>query len=636
MPRRYTPEMAVDLRVPSELALSPDGSQLLYRVEPIGHRTTDRTSTIFVVPADGSAAPRALTGSDHNNASATWSPDGATIAFLSDRSERGTQQLHVIPAAGGEPLRLTELNRGVSQPTFAPDGRSIAFIAQRRALAGEADPSQEIRVESELGRPRGMAHVPVVGGPPRPIGPMTSHVWSFAFSPDGKTIAAFVSDTEELAGSWDNARLVITAVDGSNERELLRMNGFPGKLTWFDDGRRLAVIGSVADNPYATNVYLVDVVSGQVTVLDDRGMTPNAVLTVDRDLLVHSAETQHTRIDRYDPGTDTWEPVSLGPQLADAWVEARGGWDARAGTLTVLGAFADHPANVYAGPLDGDLTCLTDLNPHVRDVDLSAMEPIEWQSSDGLAIHGWLMLPPGADPAARYPLAAAIHGGPSWQWGSWFHGTWHDWGQLLTARGYAVFMPNPRGSTGRGAEFSGVNHHDFGGGDFDDIMTGIDMLIERGVADPDRLGICGWSFGGFMAAWAVGHTDRFKASIAGAACINWVSKIGTTDIRPFDERDVGAVNTDPDRPWKHSPLRYAGKATTPTLMLHGQADVRVPVTQATEFYNALKAAGVATDMVSYPRQGHAFHERAFQLDLLQRLIDWLERYLGPGEAAAES
>jgi dipeptidyl aminopeptidase/acylaminoacyl peptidase len=230
------------------------------------------------------------------------------------------------------------------------------------------------------------------------------------------------------------------------------------------------------------------------------------------------------------------------------------------------------------------------------------------------------------------PLVAAIHGGPSWQWGNWFHGTWHDWGQILAAAGYAVFLPNPRGSTGRGGQFTGANRYDFGGGDFDDIMTGVDLLIERGVADPDRLGICGWSFGGFMTAWAVGHTDRFKAAVAGAAPTNWVSKIGTTDIRPFNEWNLGEVNTDPDRSWDRSPIRYIRNATTPTLMVHGQADVRVPVTQATEFYSALKAAGVPADMVSYPRQGHAFHERAFELDLLQRLVGWFERYLGSGAA----
>ena len=634
MPKPYTPEMAVDLRVPFDIRLSPDGSQVLFRVEPIGHRQKDRTSTIFVVPSDGSGPPRALTGSDHNNAAPAWSPDGSVVAFLSDRVERGKQQLHVIPASGGEALRLTALDGGVTQPAFAPDGQSIAFTARRKALAGEKDPDREFRVESEVWKPHGLASVAVTGGPAIPIGPRDGHVWAFAFSPDGATIAALVSDTEDLAATWDNVRLVVTAIDGSGERELLRLSGFPGAPVWSPDGRHVAVVGSRVPDIDPTNVFVVDVSSGEVTVLDDRGMTPTVVAFEGDDLLVHAVETQRSRIDRVDPHGAEWEQVSLGGELDDAWVDPRVGWDVRAGRIAVAGAFADHPANIYSGPLGGDVRRLTGLNPQLRDVTMAAMEPLEWRATDGTVVHGWLMLPPG-HPGGPLPLVAAIHGGPSWQWGNWFHGTWHDWGQILAAAGYAVFMPNPRGSTGRGGQFTGANRFDFGGGDFDDIMTGIDSLIDRGVADPDRLGICGWSFGGFMTAWAVGHTDRFKAAVAGAAPTNWVSKIGTTDIRPYNEWNIGEVNADPDRPWERSPIRYVRNVTTPTLMVHGQADVRIPVTQATEFYAALKATGVPTDMVSYPRQGHAFHERAFQLDLLQRLVGWFERYLGPGAAPKE-
>ncbi|HUG16625.1 MAG TPA: prolyl oligopeptidase family serine peptidase [Thermomicrobiales bacterium] len=205
-------------------------------------------------------------------------------------------------------------------------------------------------------------------------------------------------------------------------------------------------------------------------------------------------------------------------------------------------------------------------------------------------------------------------------------------GQILAANGYAVFMPNPRGSTGRGGAFTGANRFDFGGGDFGDIMSGIDVLVERGVADADRLGICGWSYGGFMTAWAVTQTDRFKAAVAGAAPTNWVSKIGTTDIRPFNEWTLGEVNREPDRVWDRSPIRYVSRVTTPTLIVHGEADQRVPVTQGTEFYLALKALGVDTEMVSYPRQGHGFHERAFQIDVLQRLVGWFDTYLIPASA----
>jgi dipeptidyl aminopeptidase/acylaminoacyl peptidase len=203
----------------------------------------------------------------------------------------------------------------------------------------------------------------------------------------------------------------------------------------------------------------------------------------------------------------------------------------------------------------------------------------------------------------------------------------HNWGQALAARGYAVLLPNPRGSTGRGGEFTRSNRYDFGGGDYNDIMAGVDHLIARGIADPDRLGVCGWSYGGFMTAWVVGQTTRFKAAVAGAPPTNWVSKIGTTDIGPANAWNIGLVHQEPDQVWERSPIRYVGKVTTPTLLVGGDADKRVPITQAQEFHWGLKGTGVETELVIYPRQKHGFHERAHQLDLAQRVCDWFARFV---------
>jgi len=624
---RYTPELAVDLRIPTQPRISPDGLFIAFGVNPIGHRDKDQTSTIFVVPTDGSAAPRAITDSDHNNVAPRWSPDGATIAFLSDRPERGKAQLHVIPANGGEPLRLTGLEGGVAEPAWLPDGRSLAFTARRRALAGEPEPKSDIKVASEKPRPRGIAVVSTTGGPATMIGPRDGHVGAFSISPDGTHIAAVVTPTDLLDSAWDNARLLLCALNGSNEREMARFTGSPGAPTWSPDGRQLVLIGSRLPNLDDNNVYVIDITSGGITVLDDRGMTPNWVGFDGDDLLVHQVHIQHTHIVRTDPSGDEWDQLSLGDAVDSGWIESGLNIDSRNVTLAFTCAQTNRPPDVYVSSLGDSAIRLTDLNPHLSQCALAEMEPLEWQASDGTTAHGWLLLPPAATITTALPLIVAIHGGPSWQWGNWFHGTWHDWGQLLAVAGYAVFMPNPRGSTGRGGAFTNANQFDFGGGDFDDIMSGIDMLVARGVADPDRLGICGWSYGGFMTAWAITQTDRFKAAVAGAAPTNWVSKIGTTDIRPFNEWNLGQVNAEPDRVWERSPMRYVANVTTPTLIVHGEADVRVPVTQGTELYLALRALDVDTDMIAYPRQGHAFTERAHQLDLLERLLGWFDRYL---------
>jgi dipeptidyl aminopeptidase/acylaminoacyl peptidase len=358
--------------------------------------------------------------------------------------------------------------------------------------------------------------------------------------------------------------------------------------------------------------------------------TPNWAAFAGDDLIVHSVETQRTRIDRTDPRGSEWDQLDFGPDAASGWIDQRVSIHNTAEAIVFGIAQPYRPADIYVARFGGEAVRITELNPQLEGLPMAEMEHVTWQASDGLENHGWLLLPPDAAPNTRLPLIAEIHGGPSAQWGNWFYGTWHDWAQILANMGYAVFLPNPRGSTGRGGAFTGANKYDFGGGDFDDIMTGIDMLIERGVADPDRLGICGWSFGGFMTTWAVGHTDRFKAAVAGAAPTNWVSKIGTTDIRPANEWNLGSVNDEPERPWQQSPIRYVKNVKTPTLLVQGGADVRVPPTQSWEFYNALVALGVDTELVVYPRQGHSFHERAHMLDLLERLTGWFERYLcGP-------
>lgn len=626
--RRYTPEMAVDLRACFDVRISPDGASVAFRVEPLGHRGKDRTSTIFVVQADGSDSPRPITDADHNNVSPAWSPDSRTLAFLSDHSERGTAQLHVVSAAGGEPLRLTDLAGGVGNPAWTPDGRAITFTARRRSLADEPEPRSDVKVASEQWRPQAIARVPASGGAPVIVGPATGHVALYAWSPDGSRIAAFVTPTEDLAAAWDNLRLIVfTPGEADSERELLRLSGFANPIIWSLGGRLLATIGSRLPDVDPTNIFVVDIESGDVTVLDDRGMTPEWIAFYDDGLLVHAVETQQTRIDRTDIRGSEWDPLDLGHDANEGWIEADTKIDSRDGAVAASVARFNRPGDLYIASRGGQFAQLTDLNPQLECVELASMEPLVWTSTDGMQVHGWLMLPPSVEGAERLPLVTAIHGGPSWQWGNWFHGTWHDWGQILSAAGYAVFLPNPRGSTGRGGAFTGANRFDFGGRDFEDIMTGIDHLIERGIADSDRLGICGWSYGGFMTAWAVTQTDRFKAAVAGAAPTNWVSKIGTTDIRPFNEWNLGEVNTDPDRVWERSPIRYVSRVTTPTLLVHGEADKRVPVTQGMEFYLALRATGVPTDLISYPRQGHAFHERTHQLDLLQRLVGWMDRYV---------
>jgi dipeptidyl aminopeptidase/acylaminoacyl peptidase len=245
-----------------------------------------------------------------------------------------------------------------------------------------------------------------------------------------------------------------------------------------------------------------------------------------------------------------------------------------------------------------------------------------------MGIEGLLILPVGYQEGERYPLLTHIHGGPASAWTWKLYAGWHDWGQIMAQRGFAVFLPNPRGSTGRGVEFLCAIVNSYGEPDFDDIMSGIDHLIEEGIADPERLVVGGWSGGGYLTNVAVTRTDRFKAAISGAGTSNWISDLGTLDIRNVFTRYVGNIEDDPELAWRLSPIRNIRNARTPTLILTGDGDPRVPPAQSYEMYEGLKAVGVEAKLVLYPREPHSIMERNHQIDLLERVVDWFERHLG--------
>jgi dipeptidyl aminopeptidase/acylaminoacyl peptidase len=259
---------------------------------------------------------------------------------------------------------------------------------------------------------------------------------------------------------------------------------------------------------------------------------------------------------------------------------------------------------------------------------------VRWQSDAGVEVEGVLIKPVGYEDGQRYPLVVQVHGGPTWAWVDRFYGSWHDWGQMLAGRGYAFLMPNPRGSTGRGPEYTSANFNDIGGGEFRDLMAGVDYLIERGIADPERLGVGGWSWGGYMTAWTVSQTDRFKAAVMGAGLPNMISDNGLGDIPSanlsyFDQSPYH----DPQPYFDRSAIKHIRNAVTPTLILHGGADKRVNPAQGQEMYIALRTLGVPVTFVTYPREGHGISERKHQIDLMNRVIDWYGRYLQPEKEA---
>jgi dipeptidyl aminopeptidase/acylaminoacyl peptidase len=309
------------------------------------------------------------------------------------------------------------------------------------------------------------------------------------------------------------------------------------------------------------------------------------------------------------------------------------------GMMAAIRSEPDAPDEVWAGPPTGPPRRLTDLCPALRAVAWGRQERLAWTAADGLVLDGLLILPPGQTRAAGpFPLVTLVHGGPYGRTPDSFHLGWGQWGQWLATHGHAVFLPNPRGGLGHGPAFAASVAGAVGREDYADIMAGIDHLIAAGVADPARLGIGGWSQGGFMSAWAVGQTDRFKAAVMGAGVSDWGMMVAESDWPHFEARLGGSTGWEGIGPHPHdalSPISYAHRVRTPVLILHGERDERVPVGQGRFFARALRAHGIPHELVIYPREPHAIRERLHQIDLLRRVRAWFDRWLRPRHPAAE-
>lgn len=340
-------------------------------------------------------------------------------------------------------------------------------------------------------------------------------------------------------------------------------------------------------------------------------------------VLAEAIEAAHTLVLKVDARSG--EPQTV-PNLTTASGDISVSADGR--RFTFIGQTAVQPDEVWTYS-DGHSVPLTDTNPQVKDWKFGTEREVSWKNShDGQTIHGVVDLPPGYTSGTKYKTIVHVHGGPEEAWTIGWHGDWYNYAAMLASHGYVVLLPDPRGSEGQGPVFTEADYQDWGGGDFQDIMDGVNYLVDQGIADPDKLAIGGWSFGGFMTSWAVTHTDRFKAGMVGAGVTDLFSMATTTDISPsFEQSYFGDLQSNRAVYDAHSPVRFVEQCHTPVLVLHGEADPRVPISQGEEFFNGLRFLGRKVDMVRYPREPHIFTEREHQIDSLTRILDWYEAHL---------
>lgn len=599
-----------------ELAVSPDGRRAVVALRRADLDAGAFRTELWAVDLAGTAREQRLTLGDGGASNVRWSPSGSDIGFVARRGERA--QVWAMAAGGGEARPLTSHGEAVAAFEWSPDGQRLLFLAAAPETEAEAERRRhkdDARVHGAHWRRHRLWIVPVAGGTPEALTDGTRHVVQAAWAPDGSRVALATRPTPETDSTLE-ARLEVLDLGARAPREV------PGgdraaDPRWSPDGRALAFV-----RPFdGREVSRADAFVWAVGT--DRARNVSAALDRDVEELRWSdgsaLEVQHatgavSAVARVDVATARVRPL---------WTPGRPlllAGRAGAGWAFVPG---DAPPEVWvAGPGGESPRRRTGFHDGVAGRALPRLETVRWRSGT-FDVEGVLAHPaaPGNGPR---PLLVIPHGGPRDHTMAAFdpQTAW------FASRGYLVLRPNFRGSTGYGDAFTRGNVADWGTGPFQDVMAGVDALVARGLADPARLFLYGWSYGGYLANWAITHTDRFRAAASGAGVADLRMQYVLSDARRwrFDYFTGSPFAGHQDLYARESPITYVGSAKVPTLFLHGEADVRVPLAQGVMMYRGLRDAGVDTELVVYPREGHAFDEPRHVLDRLQRIADWFARY----------
>ena len=655
-PLAFADQAGVDPRIERVLAelgktrsiqmakLSSDGQRLAWVVRTKGKPMVE------VARADGSDAHpvASIQAGSCSQTDIAWAPDSRHLAFLSDCGNNDKHKdLYVADAGDPKGLKKLSALKGPAQGlSWAPNGRELGFLyvenGTRRASALEAAKPAEGEIGVDGVEVQRVAAVAVEGGAPRLLTPATSHVYEFAWSPDAQHVAYFAAPPPGDNNWWIARLLVQDAQPGATARVVVDPAATHGSLhglqlalpSWSPDGQRIAFIGGLMSDQGATggDIYSVPATGGEPT-----NLTPSIRVTpvwlawngASR-LLVSQLAGGQSQVAEYavTATAATQERVlfTLPATITDGGAALALSLSNDQTRIAFVQHSFDAAPEVHAGPLaQTPPPAVTHINADNKPAWGKA-ESVEWEH-DGRRVQGWLIYPAGYDPNKSYPMVVNVHGGPASalipHWPRVGYG-----GIPFAALGYFVFLPNPRGSFGQGEAFVQANRKDFGYGDLSDTLAGIDAIEKRLPVDDKRLGLTGWSYGGFMSMFAPTQTQRFKAVVAGAGIANWQSYYGQNLIDQWMPPYFGAtVYDDPSAYAKSSAINFIKKITAPTLIVVGDRDAECPAAQSLEFWHALKAQGVATSLVIYPNEGHHFVDAEHQRDVLQRALLWFQKYL---------
>jgi dipeptidyl aminopeptidase/acylaminoacyl peptidase len=626
--------------------ISPDGRFVAYSQTQTAWDENDFVSQIWIaVTATGERYQ--LTSGKKSAASPLWSPDSRRLAFISDRD--GKRQIYLISPTGGEARQLTTEDNGVGTMAWSPDGASIVFTSSGPESKAKKDRKEKYGDFEVIGGDYLFTQLWLVKAPadlpqdPKKL-PKAEQltkgdfsVSGAAWSPDGKKIA-FSASRDPDPESASTEQLYVLDLADRHVRKLIDANGPNSNPRWSPDGKQIAYATYDGDASFFYANRYIAVVSaegGASKVLTHAFDEDANLLGWAEDGIYFSAlQRTNAHVYRIDPGTGAVRRLT-GP---DAFNAAGVSFTKDHRTFAGTGAAPNRFSEIFVSSTsDFAPHYLTNVGDQYKAFGLAHREVVEWKSKDGALVEGVLSKPADYDPSRKYPLLVVIHGGPTGVDTAVLSPDRYYPVERFAAKGALILRPNYRGSAGYGAKFRALNVRNLGIGDYDDVISGVDSLIAKGLVDKDRVAAMGWSEGGYISAFITCFSDRFKAVSVGAGISDWVTYYVNTDIHPFTRQYLKATPwDDPEIYRKTSPITYVGRAKTPTLIQQGDQDKRVPPPDSYELYQALKDRGVPVKLIFYKGFGHPINKPKQQRAVMEHNYEWFSKYIWGEDTAAES
>ena len=662
--RTITAEDLYQFNTVSEVRISPDGQNVVFTVQRVDRKTEKKYTNLWVAPTV-TGETRQFTSGDQHDSKARWSPDGSQIAFLSDRGDKDKPaQIYLIPFSGGEAQRLTQIDGEIGELSWSPDGKQL--LCTVRKLDPETLERQKDEQKKKLGvvarqyerlfykldgygyLPHERTHIWTVDARNGKTRQLTDHVVYdedyLAWSPDGKWIA-FSSNRSEIPDlTPDRFEIFIMPATGGEFRKIKAPVGDKYLPSFSPDGKWIAYLGSEGEGLSYKNASLwVAPVDGSKAA---RNLTEKYDLHVDSSTIndvgapermapTWSKDGKQLYFNTVLHGSSKLASISvngdgLRDEIGEGGVVGSFTFDREQKRLAYFYGRINDPVQIFVRKMDsGKERQITQLNRKLLDgIDLGQVEEMWFKGPANNDLQGWIIKPPGFDPSKKYPSIMEIHGGPLTQYGKFFM---HEF-YYLAAQGYVVYFSNPRGGRGYGEEHAKAIYGDWGRADYADLMAWADYMEKQPYIDPQRMGVTGGSYGGYMTVWIIGHTQRYKAAVTQRCVSNFVSMWGSSDFNWTFQQELGNKPPFEDLQnfWEHSPIAYIGNARTPTLVLHNEYDLRCPIEQSEQVFVALKKLGVESEMVRFPDEFHGLSRTGRtdrRMARLNHILRWFDKYL---------